>query len=495
MRKYLFTTLLLCFLMITSIAFSQSAEYKINELMNAYAENGQFNGTILVKKGEKIIYKNAFGYANREWDILNTVDSKFLIGSIGKPFTALMTLILVNDGLINLNATINDYIPEYSGPAKNKATIHQLLTHTSGIPDHGAVPNYSKKRVRWIYNSDQYLQLINEVESKFEPGTGFQYSGIAYNILAIICEKVTKKDFGDLLKERIFIPLEMKNTKHDKNLDIDTKRADGYEYHLLEGYMNPSYLEMCHVKGSGGILSTVEDLAKFSNECFKTQELLSKDLYKKMFTPYIKDWQYYGYGWWITNRIINGDSLTLISHGGSTDGYKAYLTRIVQDSTDIILFQNNYFRTELGVKFDYFTTNEIIDILYGKEYSLPKKSIAKDLGYIIGQENIDAAIRKYYTLKENKNYFINDNEFNQLGKELYNKYELKNESYKIYELAIQEFPNSFLLNYSLGKLLSDNKNESAIKYLRKCVDLYNSNSENKEFSEEYEKALALIKIK
>ncbi len=493
MRKLIFAISPLLFLMITSIAFSQSTEYKINELMNAYAENGQFIGTILVKKGEKIIYKNAFGYANREWEIPNTIDSKFLIGSIGKPFTALMTLILVNDGLIDLNATINDYIPEYSGPAKNKATIHQMLTHTSGIPDHGAVPNYSKKRVRWIYNSDQYLELIKEVEPKFEPGTGFQYSGIAYNILAIICERVTKKDFGDLLKERIFIPLGMKDTKHDKNLDIDTKRAYGYEYHLLEGYMNPSYLEMCHVKGSGGILSTVEDLAKFSNECFNTQKLLPKDLYKKIFTPYIKDWQNYGYGWWITNRTINGDSLTLISHGGSTDGYKAYLTRIVQDSTDIILLQNNYFRTELGVKFDYFTTNEIINILYDKEYSLPKKSIAKDMGYIIGQEGIDAAIKKYYSLKENKQYFINDEEFYQLGKELYNKYELKNESYKIYELGIQEIPNSFLLNYSYGKLLSANKNENAINYLRKCIDLYNSNPENKEFSEEYEKASALIK--
>ena len=463
--------------------------------MNAYADNGQFNGTILVKKGEKIIYKNAFGYANREWDIQNTIDSKFLIGSIGKPFTALMTLILVNDGLIDLNATINKYIPDYSGPGKNKATIHQMLTHTSGIPNHGAIPNLSKKLVRWIYNTDQYLELIQNIELKFEPGTSFEYSGIAYNLLAIICEKVTHKDFGDLLKERIFIPLEMKDTKHDKNLDIDTKRANGYEYHLLEGYMNPSYIEMCHVKGSGGILSTVEDMSKFSNECFKSQKLLSKDLYKKMFTPYIKDWQYYGYGWWITNKNINGDTLTLISHGGSTDGYKAYLTRIVEDSVDIILCQNNYYRTELGVKFDYFTTNDIINILYGKEYSLPKTSIAKDLGYMIGQEGIDAAIKKYYTLKGNINYFIDDNEFNQLAKELNNNYRLKNESYKIYELAIQEYPKSFILNYSFGELLNDNKNETALNYLRKCVDLYNRNSGLKEFSEEYKKAQSILNMK
>lgn len=482
--------------------YAQSTESKIDELMSAYANNGQFNGTILVKKGGNVIYKNAFGLANREWDIPNTIDSKFLIGSIGKPFTALMTLILVNDGLIDLNATINKYVPEYSGPGKHKVTIHQMLNHTSGIPNHGAIPNLSKKLVRWIYDTNQYLELINNIELKFEPGTAFEYSGIAYNLLAIICEKVTHKDFGNLLKERIFIPLEMKDTKHDKNLDIDTKRANGYEYHLLEGYINPSYIEMCHVKGSGGILSTVEDMAKFSNECFNTQKLLSKDLYKKMFTPYIKDWQYYGYGWWIRNKNINGDSLTIINHGGSTDGYKAYLTRIVEDSIDIIMCQNNYYRTELGVKFDYFITNEIIDILYGKEYLLPKKSLPKEMGYIIGHDGIDAAIEKYYSLKKDKTYFIDDNDFNQLGKELnywsgkeLNYWGLTNEWFKIYELGIKEYPNSFLLNYSFGKLLNDNKSEEAAIYLRKCIELFETDSNNKDYIEEYKKAQSLLDIK
>lgn len=326
---------------------------------------------------------------------------------------------------------------------------------------------------------------------KFEPGTAFEYSGIAYNLLAIICEKVTRKDFGNLLKERIFIPLEMKDTKHDKNLDIDTKRANGYEYHLLEGYMNPSYIEMCHVKGSGGILSTVEDMAKFNNECFNTQNLLSKELYKKMFTPYIKDWQYYGYGWWITYKNINGDSLTFISHGGSTDGYKAYLTRIVEDSIDIIMCQNNYYRTELGVKFDYFITNEIINILYGKEYSLSKKSLAKEMGYIIGQEGIDSAIKDYYSFKENKNYFIDDNDFNQLGKEL-NDLKLKDESNRIYKLGIDEYPNSFILNYSFGKLLKDNKNEEAKDYFIKCIELYDNYPENKDYIDEYKQVQSIL---
>jgi CubicO group peptidase (beta-lactamase class C family) len=472
--------------------FSQSAVYKINELMSAYAENGQFNGTIMVRKGENVIYKNAFGLANREWNIPNTIDSKFLAGSIGKSITAFMTLILVNDGLIDLNATINEYIPDYAGPGKNKATIHQMLTHTSGIPDHGAIPNLSKKFVRWTYNSDQYLVLIKDLDLKFEPGTSFAYSGIAYNLLAIICEKVSKKDFADLLKERLFIPLGMNNSKHDKNLDIDLKRAYGYEYHLLEGYMNPSYIDMSLIKGSGGILTTVEDLAKFNDECFNTQKLLSKDLYKKIFTRYVKDWQYYGYGWWLTDRIVGSDTLTLISHGGSTDGYKAYSTRILNDSIDIILFQNNYYRTELGVKFEYGITSEIIDILHGEAYSLPKKSIAKDMGFIIGHEGIDAAIKKYYTFKYDKRYFIDETEFNQLGKELNQKYNLLKESSDIYSLAINEYPNSFILNYSYGELLSENKSGKASDYYRKCIQLYDKNSENKVFRKEYEIALKKI---
>ena len=487
------TVVILIWLLNSPILFSQTTEYEINELMSAYSENGQFNGTILVKKGEDIIYKNALGLANREWNIPNTIDSKFLAGSIGKSITAFMTLILVNDGLIDLNATINEYIPDYSGPGKNKVTIHQMLTHTSGIPNHGAIPNLSKKLVRWSYNTEQYLALIKDLDLKFEPGTGFEYSGIAYNLLAIICEKATNKDFANLLNDRLFIPLGMNNTKHDKNLDIDIKRANGYEYHLLEGYMHPSYIEMCHVKGSGGVLTTVEDLAKFNDECFNSQKLLSKDLYKKMFTRHVKDWQYYGYSWWITDRIVGSDTMILVSHGGSTDGYKAYNTRILNDSIDIILFQNNYYRTELGVKFDYAITNEIIDILYGKPYSLPKKSIAKELGYIIGHGGIKTAIEKFDSLKARNNYFTNDSELNQLGKELYQNYGMKNESFEIYELAIGEYPNSFPLNYSYGELLSENKNGKAIDCYKKAIALYDDNPGNKEFSQEYEKALKKIK--
>ena len=189
--------------------------------MTAYSENEKFNGTILVKKGNQIIYESAFGLANREWDIKNETDSKFLIGSLSKSFTALMTLILVDKGLIDLNGTIGDYISDYKSIAKDKVTVYQLLTHTSGLPDLGQLNDFSKKRIRWIYNSDQYIELINELDSIYTPNEGFKYNNLGYNLLALICEKVTGIEFGELLNENIFAPLGMNNTSLDKNMDID----------------------------------------------------------------------------------------------------------------------------------------------------------------------------------------------------------------------------------------------------------------------------------
>ena len=475
-----------------SALYAENAGKSIDRLMNSLYQNGQFNGTILVKKNNDTIYEQAFGLANREWGIRNTLDSKFLIGSVSKAYTALMVLILVNEGSIDLNATINTYIPPYEGPGKNHATIHQMLTHTSGIPDHGAIPNLSKKRVRWMYDSDQYLELVRETALKFEPGSGFQYSGIAYNLLAIICEKVTRKSFKELLKEKIFIPLKMNDTSLNNNLDIDSQRANGYEYYLLEGYKLPSYISMDHCKGSGGILSTVGDMAKFNHECFDAQTLTSKALYEKMFTPHVKDWQHYGYGWWIDTIDMNGSKKTLISHGGSTDGYKAYSTRIVEDRTDILILENDYFRTDVGVKWCYGITDEIIDILAGKEIAEPKKSIAKAVGLTIGQAGIDKALAQLSVLKKNDEYQISASDYFYLASELDKKHNLKQESLKIYDQALADFPDDFRLNFYFAEALVGVNDEKALDLYRNCVKLYAGNEKNKRFSEEHKKALTVL---
>jgi CubicO group peptidase (beta-lactamase class C family) len=472
---------------------AEKASQRIDRFLTSLYRCGQFNGAILVKKGPDVLYAKAFGLADRQWNVKNTLDSKFLIGSVSKSYTALMVLILAGEGLIDLNATLNTYIPQYDGPGKNRVTIHQMLTHTSGIPDHGAIPDLSKKRVRWIYDSDQYLELVKETSLKFEPGTGFQYSGIAYNLLAIMCEKVTHKGFADLLKERIFAPLRMNDTSLNNNLALDPQRAFGYEYYLLEGYKLPSYISMDHCKGSGGILSTVEDMAKFNHECFEAQTLTSKELYQKMFTPHVKDWQYYGYGWWIDTIERDGQKKTLISHGGSTDGYKAYSTRIVEDRTDIIILENDYFRTDVGVKWCYDITADIIDILAGRDVPEAKRSIAKAVGLTIGQAGIEPALAQLSLLKKKADYRISAPDYYYLASELDSKHHLKQESIRIWEAGLADFPDDFRLNYYYAETLRGVDDEKALELYKRCVRLYNADEKNKRFAEEYKKAVSALK--
>jgi len=112
----------------------QNLSGKIDSLVTTYFQNGVFNGTVLVAKKGEVIYKKAFGYADREWNIPVTLDTKFKIASLSKSFTALAVLQLVQEGKIKLNGTIKDYIPDYSGMLGDSITIHRMLTHTSGIP-------------------------------------------------------------------------------------------------------------------------------------------------------------------------------------------------------------------------------------------------------------------------------------------------------------------------------------------------------------------------
>ena len=471
---------------------ADSPSEKIDRLLTSYSDAGRFNGTILVRQRGRTIYERAFGLADRQWNQANVIDSKFLIGSVSKSVTALMVLILANEGLIDLGANINTYIPRYVGPGKGRATIHQMLTHTSGIPNHGAIPDLSKRRVRWNYDSDQYLELVRETSLKFEPGTGFEYSGIAYNLLAIVCEKVTGQSFRDLLRQRIFVPLGMKDSSLNGNLDVDSKRAYGYEYHLLDGYRLPSYVSMDHCKGSGGILSTVGDLARFNAEAFDAQTLTSRALYRRMFTPHVKDWQSYGYGWWIDTADASGKTKTLISHGGSTDGYKAYSTRIVEDGVDIILLENDYFRTDVGVKWCYDITNEIIGILSGKDVPESKKSIARAVGLAIGQEGIEKAVARLHELKKDPEYRIDARDYDVLADELEKKHDRKPESIRILGVGVADFPEDFALAFRLAEALNGVDAARARGLYETCVRLYAGSEQNKKYSEEYRKAVEVL---
>ena len=137
-KAFLFAIASLLFLSMVSIA--QDKTEKINDLITRYQEYGLFNGSALVSEDGEVIFRNGYGFANMEWKIPNTSETLFRIGSISKQFTATIIMQLVEEGKIDLDGKLTDYLSDYRKDTGDKISIHQLLNHTSGILPYTALP-------------------------------------------------------------------------------------------------------------------------------------------------------------------------------------------------------------------------------------------------------------------------------------------------------------------------------------------------------------------
>ena len=250
---------LFCFLGYPTPLFSQDKASEIDAIIQAYADDGQFNGTALVAENGKVIFKKGYGYANMDWQIPNKPDTKFRIGSITKQFVAMQIMQLVEDGKINLEGKLTDYLPEYREDTGDKITIHHLLTHTSGIPSYTGLPGFWSDSTRNPYPKDYMIRHFHSGNLEFNPGLKFNYNNSGYYLLAGIIERITGKSFEENLHETIITPLEMKNSGVDRNERLLENRAAGYMRNI-SGFRNDPYFYMTNALGAGDMYSTVEDL-------------------------------------------------------------------------------------------------------------------------------------------------------------------------------------------------------------------------------------------
>jgi len=265
---------------------SRDKASKIDELMTTVYENGQFNGSVLVAENGKVIYNKGFGFANMAWNIPNKSNTKHRIGSITKQFTSMLIMQLVDEGKIDLDGKLSDYLPDYRRDTGEKITIHHLLTHTSGIPSYTGIRGFWSDSTRNHYQIDYMVKNFHSGDLEFEPGLKFNYNNTGYYLLAVIIEKVTGKSFEENLQERILRPLQMNNSGIDRNEEILKNRAAGYTKHLT-GMVNSSYIYMPNVLGAGNMYSTVEDLYLWDRALY-SEKLLSKKYEDIMFTPFPK---------------------------------------------------------------------------------------------------------------------------------------------------------------------------------------------------------------
>ena len=456
-------------LVFQAAALAQDKPAKIQEILSLAHKYRQFNGTALVSENGKVIYKKAFGMANMEWEIPNTPETRFRLGSITKQFTAVLTLQLVEQGKIKLDAKLSDYLPDYRQDIGNKVTVHHLLTHTSGIPSYTGLPGFFANVSRNPYNVGDFVKKYTSGDLEFEPGSKYAYNNSGYFLLGAIIERVTGKSYEQALKEHIFDPVGMKNTGYDHHDTLIPKRASGYAK-KPDGYTNAPYLDMSIPYAAGSMYSTVEDLYLWDQALY-TDKLISAQSKELMYKPFLEN---YAYGWVVTNASFkqNDQPVQVIKHGGGINGFTTMIVRLVNQKNLIVILDNTSSPNLERL------TDTIANILYDQPYELPKISIASVLLKSINEKGIEAGIAEYRDLKKNQStiYDFRESELNELGYRLMGTGKLK-EAVEIFKLNVEVYPQAFNTYDSLGEgYMNMNERELAVRNYKKSLELNPKNT-------------------
>lgn len=448
---------------------AQDHATKVQEVLTLAHKYKQFNGSALVAENGKVIYKGGFGMANMEWNIPNAPDTKFRLGSITKQFTATLTMQLVEQGKIKLDGKLSDYLPDYRKDIGDKVTIHQLLTHTSGIPSYTGLPGFFADVSRNPYKVADFVKKYASGDLQFEPGTKFSYNNSGYFLLGAIIERVTGKTYEQALQEMILDKVGMKNTGYDHHDTILEKRATGYAK-TGNGYANAAYLDMSIPYAAGSLYSTVEDLYLWDQALY-TDKLLAPQAKEMMYKPFLED---YAYGWAITKASfrVNDQPVPVITHDGGINGFTTTIVRFPNEKNLIVLLDNT------GSSNLNRLSDRIARIMYGQQYDLPKMSIASVLLTTIGEKGIDAAVAQYREIKAKQpdGYDTAEQELNGLGYRLMQQGKIK-ESIELFKLNVEMYPKSFNTYDSLAEAyMNNNQRDLAITNYKKSLELNPDNA-------------------
>ncbi|MEA3297553.1 MAG: serine hydrolase domain-containing protein [candidate division Zixibacteria bacterium] len=367
----------LCFLAIVStyaVAGRIELKQQLHDYLEASQETWNFRGAVLVARDGKVILASGYGFANEEFGEENTNDTKFMIGSITKQFTASAILRLQEKGLLKVQDPINQYLLDYPRFAGGKVTIHHLLTHTSGIPNYTEDPELLAKRTTPVSPST-LMKLVMSKPLEFEPGSKFSYSNSGYIILGAIIESVSGQSYEAFLHHEILKPSGMLNSGYARREAGLPHRADGYTVDNDRDMIAAPAISYSVLHTAGALYSTISDMLLW-DKALTESTVLSSESVQAMFTDYGYE---YGYGWFMDS--LYGRSH--LFHGGFLDGFNTTIDRWPDDKLLVIVFSNE---DEVPIK--KMARGLASICFFGRPYFFPsrKTSISTEPGCLAAYE-------------------------------------------------------------------------------------------------------------
>jgi len=427
---------------------------KIELVINSYVTNHAFAGTILVSKSGNIIFKKAYGFKDRAKNLSLTITDSFLLASLSKPITATMVLMLEEQGKLKLDATLADYFPEFNNAIGKKITLHHLLNHTSGIPNHFVIDGWFDASFHKKTSEQQFVELIAELSPKFEPGEDDLYSNLGYFLLGKIIEKTTKISFSASLQNYIFAPLNMKNSGVVSGLKLTKKIVKGYRWNDNGGYREQAEKNMTLFGAGAAIFSNIDDLYLFDLALY-SDKLLKTESKNRLFNSEK------AYSWRVGRvQITPSHEVNIHTYNGQFDGYSSMMTRFVDDQHSIILLSN------VGVS--YFLkqqlTFDIAAVLY--DHDIPDRKYSAALALI--KNMVSGEFNKTLNnMGSNKNNLVfNQQSLSALAFQLLWS-DIGDKSLELFSFISHQFPDSStakknLLQACEHRLAKNSKNRSRI---------------------------------
>jgi CubicO group peptidase (beta-lactamase class C family) len=303
------------------------------------AADDRFSGTVLIARDAKPVWQKAYGYADREAKTLNNLDTRFRLGSMNKMFTSVAVAQLVQAQKLKFSDTIAQILPDYPNQeVARKITVHQLLTHTSGLGDIFG-PEFAQKKDS-LREIKDYLPLFANQPLRFEPGQGWSYSNAGFIVLGLIVEKLSGQSYYDYVQQHIYDVAGMKSSGSTSKTDKVQNLAIGYMKPGPNAPLIPN-AETLPWRGmsAGGGESTVGDLLRF-DQALRQHKLLSAALTETVLGGKVpargEGGSKYAYGF--EDRLAAGGRI--VGHGGGAPGMNAQLDMYWDGGYTVIVLAN-----------------------------------------------------------------------------------------------------------------------------------------------------------
>lgn len=474
-------------------SLGQSKADRLDSLFSVLTTSGGLNGNFIVAEEGKIILEKTIGYSDFSTKTKNNQDTKFQIGSVSKVFTAVSVLQLQENGFINVNDFFVKYFPEF--PYKD-VTIHQLLTHSSGIPEKEELflTEINSNPLRQFTNKDIIPALIKHKKA-IKPGSAWHYNNMGYALLSMLVEKVSGESFSKYLHKHIFTPSNMSSSYllgHQGNIK---GLATGYSIksHYIGDRVSvdknfrvrPWTYNMRGFVGCTNIVSTAKDLLKF-DIALRNNKLLKASTTNQMYTPSkLRDGSNlesggefgpaeYGIGWFLPKLFTKGQ---IVMHNGMEPGFFSIFVRDLTNNRTIIFLDNAESRS-FGRSFQE-TFNLLTE---SKHFAVQKDKKSLFLEYI---QNLykkgptESATIFNINKSDTTNFCAEERELNDFGLELLDDKHYQNalEALKLCTLLFPESSNAYD-SYGKALLQSGSKKLAELMY-KKSLAMNPGNEEAK----------------